>query len=118
MAKKKSDENTENSEVNSEMSEATEGKDGSGYLPGTAPIVIKKLVNKAKQIETTLKPNFASARDALVAGKEELKMLAHENIDHFSEPDEDGTRTYHAGGVTIEITFEKEKIVTKLDDDD
>lgn len=104
-----------NKETESELEEASSGADGTGYLDGMAPKIIKPLIEKAKYIETDLKPAFGAARDALTAAKDQLSVLAHKHIEHFSPPDENGTRVYHAGGVLVQITFDKEKIVTKLD---
>jgi hypothetical protein len=97
-----------------------EDKDGNRFLPGSeipVPVAIKPLIQKAKEIETVLKPAFASARDALITAQDKLSEIAHKNIEHFSEPDEKGSRTYKCGGVIVKITFEKEKITTKLEDD-
>jgi hypothetical protein len=113
MAKSKKQES--GSEVVSGMAEMESDKDGNTFLPGTAPIVIAELVESAKRIELELKPEFSSARDALVEEQDNLKDLAHKHISHFSEADDTGKRTYKAGGVEISLTFEKEKILTKLE---
>jgi hypothetical protein len=97
-----------------------EDQNGNRFLPGSeipVPKEIKPLIEKAKEIEKVLKPAFAKSRDALVTAQDKLSEIAHKNIEHFSEPDDKGTRTYKCGGVTVRITFEKEKITTKLDED-
>lgn len=105
------------SEVVTEF-EAETDAEGNTFLPGTAPIVVKALVDQVKRIEIYTKPAFAVARDALVADTKELSRLAHENIQHFSKADEKGKRVYEVGDIRIEITFEKEKIKTKITKED
>lgn len=98
-----------------------EDKDGNRFLPGNEIIVpkeIKPLIESVRKIEKILKPNFAKARDALTAEQDRVSELAHKNIEHFSEADEKGTRTYKYGGCIVKITFEKEKILTKLDEEE
>lgn len=102
----------------SELEELAEGKGGKTYLPGAEPVVVKALVEQVIEIEEVLKPEFASARDALMNGQTNLSKLAHENIQHFTPPDQDGKRVYEGGGVRVEITFEKEKIKGKVIDED
>jgi hypothetical protein len=97
-----------------------EDAEGNRYLPGQeveVPVEIKPLIDKVREIEKVLKPNFAKSRDALVAAKDKVSELAHANIQYFSEPDEKGTRVYKSNGVMVSITFEKEKILTKLDEE-
>lgn len=94
---------------------------GNRFLPGQevpVAVEIKPLIMQARHVETVLKKDFAAARDALVSGQTELARLAHANIEHFSEPDENGKRVYKFGTVTIEITFEKEKIKAKIDEEE
>lgn len=105
-------------EVGSEVGELEVGKGGKTFLPGAEPIVVKALVEQVINIEEYLKPAFAVARDALMSAQTELSRLAHENIQHFSPPDEEGKRVYSGGGVIVEITFEKEKIKGKVVKDD
>lgn len=111
-----------NEGADSETAEMETDIKGNTFLPGTAPKVIKPLVEQVYLIERTLKPDFAAARDALVAGQDELSRLAHENIQHFSPPNEKGERKYEVpykgGTVTVAITFQKEKIVTKIEDEE
>jgi hypothetical protein len=74
-----------------------EDAEGNRYLPGQeveVPVEIKPLIDKVREIEKVLKPNFAKSRDALVAAKDKVSELAHANIQYFSEPDEKGTRVY------------------------
>lgn len=95
--------------------------DGQKILPGQetpVPVEIKPLIAKVKEIEKVLKPNFAKARDALTSAQDKLSELAHKNIEHFTEADDKGTRVYKFGGATVKITFEKEKILTKLDEEE
>lgn len=95
--------------------------DGQKRLPGQeipVPVEIKPLIAKVKEIEKDLKPAFARARDALITAQDKLSEIAHKNIEHFSEPDEKGSRTYKFGKAVVKITFEKEKIVTKFEDDE
>lgn len=106
----------ESNSVESELVEMEVDKDGNTFLPGTAPIVIKELVDAVIELETNLKPAFASARDALIAKKNEISEISRANIGLFSEPDEKGVRVYKAGGIEVKITFEKEKILTKLEE--
>lgn len=113
MAKKKAD--TEVGEVESGVE-----LDGHGHLPGMAPIVVKEIVDTVLDIENNLKVKFGKARDALTAKQDKLSELAHTHIEHFSTPDEKGTRIYKvpvdAGNVVVvKITFDKEKIVTAIE---
>lgn len=89
---------------------------GNGYLPGTEPVVVKPLIEKVKELETILKPNFAAARDALVKGKTELADLVHNNMQHFTKQP-NGEMVYSAAGATITVKMEKEVIKTDLDDE-
>jgi hypothetical protein len=107
----------EGSGVDTELEEMESDSKGNTFLPGTAPVVVKELIDCAKEIELVLKPDFGRARDALVAANDTLADLAHKHIDLFSEADASGTRVYKVGGVIISITFEKEKIKTKLVED-
>ncbi len=102
----------------SSLGEMAADKKGNTFLPGTAPVVVQAIVDQVIEIENNLKPEFGLVRDALVAAKENLARLAHENIQHFSPADEDGKRVYRAGGVIVEITFEKEKINAKVEKDE
>ncbi len=105
-------------EDGSELGEMVADKKGNTFLPGTAPVVIKAIVDQVIEIENNLKPKFVSAANALIGAKENLARLAHENIQHFSPADKDGKRVYRAGGVIVEITFEKEKISAKVEKDE
>lgn len=105
-------------EVTSSFGEMETDKQGNTFLPGTAPVVVKAIVDQVLKIEQDLKPAFGKARDALTAGKDELSRLAHENIQHFSPADENGKRSYKVtignDEISVEITFEKETITTKV----
>ena len=108
--------NTEESELESET-ELDADADGNRYLDGIKPVVPKKivpLIDLTKKIETELKENFASARDALVQAQEKLMDLAHQNIEHFTE-NEKGEKIYRHSGVEVKLTYEKEKIKTALE---
>jgi hypothetical protein len=109
------------SEIDEEFTDLEEDVNKQKFLKGMAPKippVIQPIIDQVFEIERILKPDFASARDALIAGQENLSKLAHGNIKYFSEPDDKGKRVYRAGGVKVTITFEKEKISTEIDEDD
>lgn len=108
-------------EIDEEFTDLEEDVNKQKFLTGMAPKippVIQPIIDQVYEIERTLKPDFASARDALIAGQENLAKLAHQNIKYFSEPDDKGKRIYRAGGVKVTITFEKEKISTEIDEGD
>jgi len=105
-------------EVNSSLDEMETDKQGNPFLPGTAPVVVKAIVDQVLKIEQISKPAFANARDVLIADEAELSRLAHENIQHFSPADANGKRSYKVtvgnDEISVDITFEKEKIKTKV----
>lgn len=105
----------ENGEVET-MQVVAEDSKGNTYLPTAEPLVVKEvksLIEKAREVETDLKPAFAIARDALTQGKRELAELAHENITEFTAMS-DGTLVYEFDGIRIEIIQTKEVIKTKI----
>lgn len=110
-------ENLLETELGNGLELAQEDSKGNTFLPSLEPVVIKELVDAVFEVEQHLKPVFASARDDLKVINQRIMELSHRHIDLFSEPDEKGQRVYVAGGVVVKITFEKEKIVTKLEDD-
>jgi hypothetical protein len=109
------------SKNDSETEFLTSDAKGNEYLPTMevpVPKKIKPIIDLVKQIEGDLKPAFASARDNLVAAQDRLSEHCHKNIEHFTEPDENGTRIYKSSGIEVKITFEKEKIKTAMETDD
>jgi hypothetical protein len=91
---------------------------GQAYLPGAEPIVVKELVDLAKdRNEAVREHKRLTAR--LVELNSDILNAASKHAKHFQIDPDTGSKVYAAAGIEIEITHtETEKVKTRVEEDE